>query len=135
MRFRRHQPPAEDAGIDLAPMLDFVMNLLIFFIVAAAFVQEAGIRVNRPSAKTAVQENQVNIIVAISAGGEVWIDRQRVDIRALRGIIQKMRGEHPDSPVIIQADKDARAGLLVEAMDQARLAGVRDVAVAAQPLK
>jgi biopolymer transport protein ExbD len=135
MRFRRHQPPPEETGIDLAPMLDFVMNLLIFFIVAAAFVQEAGIRVNRPSAKTAVKENKVNIVVAISASGEVWIDRQHVDIRALRALIQKMRSEHPDSPVIIQADKDSRSGLLVEAMDQARLAGVKDVAVAAQPLK
>ncbi len=135
MRFRRHQPPPEDTAIDLAPMLDFVMNLLIFFIVAAAFVQEAGIRVNRPSAKTAVKEDKINIVVAISAQGEVWIDRQHVDIRSLRALIQKMRSEHPNSPVIIQADKDSRSGLLVEAMDQARLAGVKDVAVAAQPVK
>jgi biopolymer transport protein ExbD len=135
MRFRRHQPPQEDAHIDLAPMLDFVMNLLIFFIVAAAFVQEAGIRVNRPSAKTAVKEDKINIVVAISAQGEVWIDRQHVDIRSLRALIQKMRSEHPNSPVIIQADKESRSGLLVEAMDQARLAGVKDVAVAAQPIK
>lgn len=134
MRFRRHQPPPEDSGIDLAPMLDFTMNLLIFFIVAASFVQEAGIKVNRPSAKTAVKEQNTSIFVAISAQGEVWIDRTHVDVRALRPVIQKLRAERPEAAVVIQSDRDARAGLLVEVMDQARLAGAKDVAVAAQPI-
>ena len=132
MKFRRHYEGAgEDTGIDLAPMLDFFMNLLIFFIITAAFVTEAGIKVNRPSAQTAVKQEKSNILVAISKNGEIWIDRQRVDIRALRPMIQKMKLENPNASVIIQADKDARASLLVETMDQARLAGVRDVAIAA----
>ena len=134
MKFRRHYEGAgEDTGIDLAPMLDFFMNLLIFFIITAAFVTEAGIKVNRPSAQTAVKQEKSNILVAISKTGEIWIDRQRVDIRALRPMIQKMKLENPNASVIIQADKDARASLLVETMDQARLAGVRDVAIAALP--
>ena len=47
MKFRRHNPPPEDTGIDLAPMLDFVMNLLIFFIITTSFIKEAGIQVDR----------------------------------------------------------------------------------------
>lgn len=134
MRFRRHAEADEEThGIDLAPMLDFFLNLLIFFIITAAFVTESGIKVNRPSAQTAVKQEKSNILVAISAGGEIWIDRQHVDIRALRAIIQKMKLENPNATVIIQADKDARASLMVEAMDQARLAGVKDVAIAAMP--
>ena len=134
MKFRRHAEPDEEThGIDLAPMLDFFLNLLIFFIITAAFVTEAGIKVNRPSAKTAVKMEKSNILVAISKAGEIWIDRQHVDVRALRAVIQKMKLENPNATVIIQADKDARAGLMVEAMDQARLAGVKDVAVAAIP--
>lgn len=133
MRFRRHNPPVEETGIDLAPMLDFFLNLLIFFIISAAFVAESGIKVNRPTAKTAVKEDKASIFVAISANNEVYIDKQRVDIRAVRGLIAKMHAEHPEAAVIIQADKDARAGLMVEAMDQARLAGVENVAVAATP--
>lgn len=135
MKFRRHQEAhsEETTGIDLAPMLDFFMNLLIFFIITAAFVTEAGIKVNRPSAQTAVKQEKSNILVAISKNGEIWIDRQRVDIRALRAMIQKMKLENPNASVIIQADKDARASLLVETMDQARLAGVKDVAIAALP--
>jgi biopolymer transport protein ExbD len=135
MKFRRHNAPPEDTGIDLAPMLDFVMNLLIFFIIAAAFVQESGIRVNKPAAKTAKQEDKTSIFVAISKDNEIWIDRQHVDIRRLRSEIERMRRDKPKAAVVIQADQDARAGLMVEAMDQARLAGVPDVAIAATPKK
>ncbi|MEQ1440319.1 biopolymer transporter ExbD [Fontimonas sp. SYSU GA230001] len=132
MKVRRHSVVPEDTGIDLTPMLDVIFIMLIFFIVTTTFVREAGIKVNRPAAKTAVKQEQTNILVAISPQGEIWIDKRRVDIRELRGIIQKLKSENPEAAVIIQADRDARAGLLVQAMDQARLAGVRDVAVAAE---
>ncbi len=132
MRFQRVDEPEEEShGIDLAPMLDFFMNLLIFFIITAAFVTETGIKVERPSAKTAVRQDKTNILVGISASGEIWVDRQRVDIRALRGVIQKLKLENPNAAVVLQADKNSRAGLMVEAMDQVRLGGVSNIAVAA----
>jgi biopolymer transport protein ExbD len=133
MKIRRHNAPPEDTGIDLAPMLDFVMNLLIFFIIAAAFVQEAGIRVHKPSARTVKQEDRGSIFIAISANDEIWIDRQHVDIRRLRGEIERMHRDKPKAAVVIQGDQQARVGLLVEAMDQARLAGVADVSISATP--
>lgn len=133
MKFRRHNPPQEETHIDLAPMLDFVMNLLIFFIIAAAFVQETGIRVNKPSAQTAQQEDKTSILIAISADNEIWMNRERVDIRRLRNEIERVSRDKPQAIVVIQADRDARAGLMVEAMDQARLAGVPDVSIAATP--
>jgi biopolymer transport protein ExbD len=135
MRIRRHVHQPEETGIDLAPMLDFVMNLLIFFIITAAFISESGIRVNRPTAQTATKEDKANVFVAISAQGEVWVDRQHVDIRSLRASVQRLKSQHPKMTVIIQADKDARAGLMVEALDQVRLAGIKDVAISAQPPK
>ncbi|MGH8506537.1 MAG: ExbD/TolR family protein [Stenotrophobium sp.] len=135
MRIRRHAPHQEETGIDLAPMLDFIMNLLIFFIISATFVNVSGIHVNRPSAKTAVKDEKANVFVAISAKGDVWVDRKHIDIRALRANIQRLKAQHPQMTVVIQADKDSRAGLMVEALDQVRLAGVKDVAVAAQPEK
>lgn len=133
MKVKRHAPPSEDTGIDLTPMLDVIFIMLIFFIVTTSFIREAGIQVNRPSAETAQREERTNILVAISPEGEVWIDKQRVDIRSLRAVIQKLRAENPEASVVIQADRDARAGLMVEAMDQARLAGVKDVSIAATP--
>lgn len=133
MKFRRHNPPPEDTGIDLAPMLDFVMNLLIFFIIAAAFVQESGIRVNKPAAKTAQQEENSSIFIAVSADNEIWMNRERVDIRRVRTEIERARRDKPQAAVVIQADQDSRAGLMVEIMDMARLAGVPDVSIAATP--
>jgi biopolymer transport protein ExbD len=133
MRMRRHTPQHEETGIDLAPMLDFIMNLLIFFIITAAFVSESGIRVNRPAAETAQKEERANIFVAISAQNEIWIDKSRVDIRTVRPTIEKLKQQHPQASVVIQADQAARAGLMVETMDQVRLAGVADVAIAATP--
>jgi biopolymer transport protein ExbD len=133
MKVRRHAAAQEDTHIDLAPMLDFFLNLLIFFIISAAFVSESGIKVNRPSAKTAVKMDNSSIFVGISAGGDVFVDRQRVDIRLLRATLERLRAQKPQSAVVIQADRDARAGLVVEAMDQARLAGAPDVAIAATP--
>ncbi|MGH8462251.1 MAG: ExbD/TolR family protein [Stenotrophobium sp.] len=135
MRVRRHAPHQDETGIDLAPMLDFIMNLLIFFIISASFVNVSGITVNRPSAKTAVKEDKANVFVAISAKNEVWVDRKEVDIRALRANIERLKSQHPQMTVVIQADKNSRAGLMVEALDQVRLAGVKDVAVAADPVK
>lgn len=131
MRLRRHAAQTDDAHIDLAPMLDFFTNLLIFFIISAAFVTQAGITVKQPTAKTAQPQNSPSIIVAISAKGEVYVNQQHSDIRLLRNAIAALRQQHPKSPVLIEADRDARAGLIVEAMDAARQAGVADVAVSA----
>jgi len=133
MKVRRHSQAREDTHIDLAPMLDFFLNLLIFFIISAAFVSESGLKINRPNAQTAVKLDNSAIFVGISANGEIFVDRGRVDIRLLRATIERLRAQKPKSPVVIQADRDARAGLVVEAMDQARLAGAPDVAISATP--
>lgn len=132
MRFHRHAHVQEDAGIDLAPMLDFFLNLLIFFIIIAAFVRDAGIEVQQPVAQTTQKQQRNNILIAISPSGEIWLDRQTIDIRLLRGQIERLRALNPDAAVVVQADKDARTGLLVQVMDQARLAGVQRVAIAAR---
>lgn len=132
MKVRRHAAPGDDTGIDLTPMLDVIFIMLIFFIVTTSFVREAGIEINRPAAETASKQEQNSILIAVSTSGEVWMDGQKVDARALRGLIRKRRSEHPQAAVVVQADRDAKAGLMVQVMDQARLAGVRDVAVAAE---
>lgn len=132
MRMRRHHAGSDDeAGIDLTPMLDIVFIMLIFFIVTSSFVREAGIDVLRPSADSAVSKPRASILIAVSADGEIWMDGKPVDIRAVRAGVERMRVDQPDSTVVVQADRDARTGLVVRVMDQARLAGVDDVALAA----
>ena len=131
MRSRRHTQELGETGIDLAPMLDFVMNLLIFFIITTSFVRETGITVNRPVAVTCEHKETGNILIAITANGEIWMDRHRVDLREVRPSIERLHVERPDDSVVIIADKSARAGLVGEVMDEVQLGGIKDVAIGA----
>jgi biopolymer transport protein ExbD len=122
----------EDSEVNLTPMLDVVFIMLIFFIVTASFVKEAGIDVNRPDAATAERKEKGNILVAISADDQIWIDRRMVDPRALRANIERMHAENPNGAVVIQADEESKNKLLVQVMDAARMAGVKNVSIAAE---
>ena len=122
----------EENDVDLTPMIDIVFIMLIFFIVTASFVKEAGIDVNRPGAVTAERKEKASILVAIAENGEIWIDKRPVDVRAVRANIERLRAENPQGAVVIQADKNSKNGLLVKVMDAARLAGVENVSLAAE---
>jgi len=122
----------EESEINLTPMLDVVFIMLIFFIVTASFVKEAGIDVNKPDAPTAVRQEKANILVAISESNQIWIDRRQVDPRAVRANIERLHAENPEGAVIIQADRKAYTETLVTVMDAARQAGVFNVSIAAQ---
>lgn len=121
----------EDPEINMTPLLDMVFIILIFFVVTSSFVKEAGVEVQRPSAKTAVAQERANIMIAVTNEGEVWIDRQRIDPRMVRSHVSRLRAEHPEGSVVVLADTESRTGLVVQVVDQARLAGVANVAVAA----
>ena len=132
MRMRRHSAGNDDeAGIVLTPMLDVVFIMLIFFIVTSTFIKTTGIEVNTPTADSSEEQPKGNILIAVDPNGEIWIDRQQVDIRAVRAAVERMRVDQPESSVVVQADQDARSGLVIQVMDQVRMAGVQDVALAA----
>ena len=126
----RHTPESEEHGIDLAPMLDFVMNLLIFFIITTSFVKEAGITVTRPQAETAEDQQNGNILIAIRPNGDVWMDKRQVDVSEVRGIIERLHVERPDDTVVLIADRESETGVLTKVMDQVKLGGVKDVSIA-----
>jgi biopolymer transport protein ExbD len=122
----------DEQEINITPMLDVVFIMLIFFIVTASFVKESGIEVERPSAVTAVVKEKGNILVAVTATGEIWINRRQVDQRAVRANIERLHAENPQGSVVIQADKNSTTEMLVHVMDAARQAGVYNVSIAAQ---
>ncbi|MBI2383617.1 MAG: biopolymer transporter ExbD [Gammaproteobacteria bacterium] len=131
MRTHRHNPVSEDTGIDLAPMLDFVLNLLIFFIIITSFVKEAGVKVNKPEALTAEHKETGNILIAIRPNGEIWMDKREMDLRQIRNTIERMHVERPEDTVVIIADRLAPTGVLTQVMDQVRSGGVETVSIAA----
>ena len=114
MSARRHLPAQDETELDMTPMLDIVFIMLIFFIVTTSFVKESGVTVNSPGAETASAQESANIFVAITASGEVWIDRRPVDPRSVRAIVARLHADNPEGSVIIQSDEDASTRMLVE---------------------
>ena len=131
MTAKRHIPAQDETELDMTPMLDIVFIMLIFFIVTTSFVKESGVTVTTPQAQTSSQQENANIFIAITESGEVWIDRRPVDPRSVRAIVARLHADNPEGSVIIQSDENAATGMLVEVMDQVRLAGVEGIAIAA----
>ena len=127
------QSEAGPTAMNITPLIDMVFILLIFFAVNASFVKEAGVEIERPSARSAVTQEQANIMIAVTENGEVWVDRQRVDPRSVRGHVERLHAETPEGAVVILADDKSQTGLVIDVLDQSRLAGVTNVAVAATP--
>jgi len=121
-----------DNEINLTPMLDVVFIMLIFFIVTASFVKEAGIDVNKPEATTAEPQEHAIIFIAISENNEIWIDGRLIDPRAVRPNIERLRAEKGGGAVVIQADKHSFNATFVQVMDAARQAGIYDISIAAE---
>ncbi len=122
----------EEQEINITPMLDVVFIMLIFFIVTATFVKETGIDVNKPDAPTAEVKSRANILIAIDANDNIWIDRRRIDPRSVRPNIERLHAENPQGSVVIQADKKSTNEMLVLVMDASRQAGVYNIALAAE---
>jgi biopolymer transport protein ExbD len=121
----------EENEINLTPMLDVVFIMLIFFIVTASFIKEAGIDVNRPDAPiTETKPEDANILVAITSNDEIWIDRRLIDPRAVRANIERLHAENPKGSVVIQADRKSTNKMLVTIMDASRRAGVYNISLA-----
>jgi len=133
MRSKSHSEESEDTGIDLAPMLDFVLNLLIFFIITTSFVKEAGISVSKPEALTAEHKDNGNILIAIRPNGDIWMDKRQVAITEIRSAIERLHIERPDDTVVLIADRESETGVLTKVMDQVKLGGVTDVSIATAP--
>ncbi len=121
----------EENEINLTPMLDVVFIMLIFFIVTASFIKEAGIDVDRPDAPSADSQDDAAILIAISANDEIWIDRRETQPNAVRGMIERLHAENPKGSIVIQADEESTNEMLVVVMEAAKQAGVTNVAIAA----
>ena len=129
---RRRGAGDDESDINLTPMLDVVFIMLIFFIVTATFIKQAGIQVSRPDALTAEQKPTVSMLIAISPNGEIWIDKKRVDPAAVRAHIEKLHAENPKGGLVIQADKQSTNEKLMAVLSAARAAGLREVAISTE---
>ena len=117
--------------LNIAPLIDMVFILLIFFLVTTSFVKETGVDINRPVASTAVSKEKAGIMVGITAEGRIYMAKREIDIRAVRANIERALAESPESQVIVVADRDSRTGTVIKVMDGCKLAGAVNVSLAA----
>jgi biopolymer transport protein ExbD len=120
---------AQSHHIDLAPMLDMVFILLIFFIVTSTFVREAGVDIEKPSAVTSKKLERSVYLIAITAGGDVFYGGTNIGVQGTRATLMQLNRDNP-RPLVVQADKRVSTELLVKVIDQAKLAGIESVNIA-----
>lgn len=129
MLARKSRASEEESEINITPMLDVVFIMLIFFIVTATFIKQAGIEVVRPDADTASKKPLVSVLIAISRTDEIWIDKSRVDESAVRAHIERLHAENPKGGIVVQADRLATYAKLKAVLDAVQGAGVTEVAI------
>ena len=122
----------DKVDINMGPLVDMVFLLLIFFVVTTSFVKEAGIDVQRASASTAEIKERGSIMIGVTGDGGIYYDGKPVDVRSVRGLIERALAEDPEGGVVVVADKASQTGTVVAVMDQCRLAGAQNVSLAAK---
>jgi len=127
---RRHATQEEEAEINITPMLDMTFILLIFFIVTTSFVRPPGVQVSQPTAVTA-QTLHSSILIGVTSSGQVWMNKQKVKLERVQGLVEQGLSQAPKGDVVIIADKGAPTGLVIQVMNQAKLGGASQIAIAA----
>lgn len=130
-RSRKSREEAMD--INITPMLDIVFIMLIFFIVTTSFVKETGIDPKRPVAETSTAKPAGNILIGIDTDGQIWMNNRRIELTQVRQLVEDAVVENPESSAVLISDEVAPTGILIDIMDQVRLAGVASIAVSATP--
>jgi len=118
--------------LNIAPLIDMVFILLIFFLVTTSFVKETGVEVDRPTAATAVSQSKATILIGIDAADRVYFDHREVDVRAVRANVERALAENPEGAVVVVADRASTTGTAIRVMDGCRLAGAANVSLAAR---
>jgi len=118
--------------LNIAPLIDMVFILLIFFLVTTSFIKETGVDVNRPTAATAVSQSKATILIGIDAADRIFFDHREVDVRAVRANVERALAENPDGVVVVVADRASTTGTAIRVMDGCRLAGAANVSLAAR---
>jgi biopolymer transport protein ExbD len=126
---QRRSKPAE---INMAPLIDMIFILLIFFLVTTSFVKQSGVEIERPVAKSAETGKKAQLIVEITKNHTIYIEGKHVDYRQVYPRMKRFVSDTPKGHVIIVADKKTNTGWVIRVMDECRLAGIQNISIAAK---
>jgi biopolymer transport protein ExbD len=129
---KRVRKTADEAQIDMTPMLDVTFIMLIFFIVTASFTKEDGIDLTQSNNDTPLNQQNtksVSIVIDVNGNSEVIMEGRAIDPRSVQANVQRLKAENPEANVVVRAAQGAQAQVMVTVVDQARLAGVSGVII------
>ena len=129
---RRKRRQAGTMELNMAPLIDMIFILLIFFLVTTSFVKEAGVEIARPVANTATVDQRARLMIGITRQGVIYVEGRPMDIRSLRGYMTRFLARSPGASVVIVADRESRTGTVIRVLDECKMAGVKNISVAAR---
>ncbi len=129
-RLRRHRRGHPE--VIIISLIDIMMVLLVFLLSTACSTRETGLKVMRPHAVSSRQLDATSIPIGVGAQGELSFEGRRIEHLALRALIRERLAERPDAPVVLVADTQTPAGVLVAVMDEVQRGGATRVAIASR---
>ena len=130
-RFRYSDKNKDDLDINISPLIDMMFLLLIFFIVTTAFVEEIGIEIQKPKAASSQMLEKKSIMIGVSKDGRIMYGGKEIGLNGVRGMVSRFI-KIQSRPVIIIADREAQNGLVVDVIDECKLAGAKQVSISTE---
>ncbi len=132
MNIRQLRKKDGGAGMDITPLIDMVFILLIFFMVSTTFVKDLKLDLERPSARSAVPLTNKEVRVYLDRGGAMYVEDLPVAPWMLQSRVRELMSSGASGKVLVVTDRLVPAEKLIDAVDQCRLGGATEVAVATQ---
>jgi biopolymer transport protein ExbD len=123
------EEPEEPIELNLIPLIDIIMFLLIFFVSTTSFIEEPGVQVAKPTAASSRLLDKNSIIFAVTPDGKVAYGGKDVGLGGVRPTVKRLCAKEP-LPVVIQADDVANSGIVIRVIDEAKLGGAKNVNIA-----
>lgn len=120
-------------GLDMTPLIDVVLMLVIFFMLTTSFVLSPGIKVDLPQGQSMQRTQDNDAVVIVTTEGTIYYRDERVDLERLHTALQQAHQEQPGVRLIVKADKRVQHGQVVEVMELAKSAGIERLAIATAP--
>ena len=129
MRRFRHfsQSKTASSEINMSPLIDIVFILLIFFVVTTVFIDDSGVEINRPQARSAEEIQKNSILIAVTKNGDVFYGGRNVGVEGVRTLVTSLLSDDSELPVIIQGDEEVSHGVIMRVTDAAQMAGAQRV--------
>ncbi len=133
MKFHRRRKV--ETLFNIAPLVDCVFLLLIFFLLTSSFIEEAGIKIDLPESARAAAIEERGIIISLSEGGSLLVNGQPTTIEELRAAVTAAAARTGKDRAVLRADREVRLGLLTKVMDAVKAAGIKGLDVQTMPLE